>query len=377
MENKRILVIACVIGALLFLIGVSLDVLSNLVSGDLANWYSKNRSVALLLTGTLITAGAILAFAIRWLLSGQRKNPEHESESRNPAQVDWLEVLSVLTADKKRLALILLMLALIILMPLVTTLFVFFDSRGSHSQPVEGIAPTYTSTPTSTAQATEFPAPTPTPSPTRTEPPRTHTRTLTPSPSHTSTGTTSTTPTYSREITRTYTPTYTPTKTAAHTPTATHTPTHTTTHTPTSTQTSTHTPTATGTPTQTPTHTPTPTSTPTCTATRTLTPTNTLTRKATNTPSPTNTPTHTATPTPPTLEVSWVLGEPWCEDGQAIIQITLGASGGQEPYDYDPDKIFVHQYRKSGQKDKVKVQVRSADHQVWNKQIELPAHSCP
>jgi hypothetical protein len=132
---------------------------------------------------------------------------------------------------------------------------------------------------------------------------------------------------------------------------------------PSVTPTSTHTPTPTRTPTRTPTVTPTPTDTPTPTPTDTPTPT------------PTDTPIPTSTPIPP-LSVNVVVGEPQCVEGQVVVQITLVASGGQEPYDYRPAQSFLYEY-KSDKSATVPVSVRSADSQFWHSQVDLPPVSCP
>lgn len=63
MRDGRISTIALIAGVILFLIGVALNPLLNLVSGDLTGWYSENRGLALILTGVLIVAGAILKLA--------------------------------------------------------------------------------------------------------------------------------------------------------------------------------------------------------------------------------------------------------------------------------------------------------------------------
>lgn len=87
MEDKRILTIARILGVILFLIGVALNPLLNLISVDLANWYSDNRTLALILTGTLIIAGVILTFASVWL-SHKREEDMNEGNRTSPTTAE-------------------------------------------------------------------------------------------------------------------------------------------------------------------------------------------------------------------------------------------------------------------------------------------------
>ena len=95
MEDKRILTIARILGVILFLIGVALNPLLNLISVDLANWYSDNRTLALILTGTLIIAGVILTFASVWLSHKQEEDMIREDEGNGTTQVTAEDVLIV------------------------------------------------------------------------------------------------------------------------------------------------------------------------------------------------------------------------------------------------------------------------------------------
>lgn len=50
------------VGVVLFIIGIVMGVLTNLVSGDLESWYDANRVVAWLIIVALTSTGAILTF---------------------------------------------------------------------------------------------------------------------------------------------------------------------------------------------------------------------------------------------------------------------------------------------------------------------------
>jgi hypothetical protein len=58
-----------------------------------------------------------------------------------------------------------------------------------------------------------------------------------------------------------------------------------------------------------------------------------------------------------------------------VVQITLVASGGQEPYEYFPAQNFQYLYPPN-QAATVPVGVRSADGQIWYAQVQLPLVSC-
>lgn len=221
----------------------------------------------------------------------------------------------------------------------------------------------HTAMPTHTPVATHTTTPTYTPTPTTTP-----TRTPTTTPTRTPTATPTTPPPTPRPGEPTHTPAPIPTSTPTRTFTATPTQTPTATPRPTSTQTPTVTPTSPVAPTAT--FTPSPTALP-----PTLTPT--FTHTPTFTPTPSHTPTLTPTPSVPSkpLVVMVYVTDPLCVSGQVVVQITLVALGGQEPYEYSPAQNFQYSYP-PGQAVAVPVEVRSADGQVWNAEIQLPAVSC-
>ncbi len=208
------------------------------------------------------------------------------------------------------------------------------------------VALTYTPTAAPTATPTDTPVTTGTPTIPSPTPTRGPTNTPTRAPTATDT----------LPVPASPTPTEIPARTPTHTPTATRIPAE---RTPTPTYTATHTPTATDTLPAPPSPTPTTTS----------TPTNTL------TPTPTETPIATPTPIPQELKVLMYVSEPRCMQGQVVVQITLVASGGVEPYEYYPTQNFLFPYP-PGEPAEVLVGVRSADSQTWQARIELPAVSC-
>jgi len=86
MEDQRTLTAIGILGVSLFLIGAILGVLLNLVSGDLADWYSENHTLALSLTGALIIVGSMLTFVSVWLSSrrGQEASRVNEADRTTP-----------------------------------------------------------------------------------------------------------------------------------------------------------------------------------------------------------------------------------------------------------------------------------------------------
>ena len=67
-------------GVALFLIGTVLGLLLNLVSGDLEDWYLRNRNPVLIVTAVLIIGGVILTFlSVR--LSRQDEDGSQERET--------------------------------------------------------------------------------------------------------------------------------------------------------------------------------------------------------------------------------------------------------------------------------------------------------
>jgi hypothetical protein len=94
MKKRRSVIAIGVLGVVSLLTGVALNPLLNLISSDLAYWYSENRTLALILTGTLVAVGLILTFASVWLSFRREESMIQENRGSGPNTVTVQDALT-------------------------------------------------------------------------------------------------------------------------------------------------------------------------------------------------------------------------------------------------------------------------------------------